>query len=414
MDKLQKEKGRRMKKKISENTRKESKQSFLGTSSDTSWGFLQSLTLSYFHRLLRTKAFMDVFKPKERYVNATSLSGQQRKQKQTMLRRPNLKLSDFEKKESEKSVVLSDEHLRYESNIGLNCERYYMVNLKKDHDDSLTTKMMDTYRRLMNSVGVIMVDGKTLGTGFRVGKIYVATAWHVVNGILDHRLTGVKNSSNLLQAYIVFSDPPDDCSATKYTFKRAYYSDEGLDFAILKISNADKSLPLKLAIRKEPWEPPFMGGSVSLISYGHPSKHNKIIELQCKVVVSTKQEMHKLRLFVHKHGNDLKCNLKANCEFKVVDECSIGYDADKKIFINCFVEKGASGAPMLACINPLYDIVEVVGMLTHGLPEFYYCLNEDFQKRIPNSQRIEAGYKMSHVYENMKQIKPVLAADVFT
>ncbi|KAH3753037.1 hypothetical protein DPMN_187667 [Dreissena polymorpha] len=186
MDKLQKEKGRRMKKKISENTRKESKQSFLGTSSDTSWGFLQSLTLSYFHRLLRTKAFMDVFKPKERYVNATSLSGQQRKQKQTMLRRPNLKLSDFEKKESEKSVVLSDEHLRYESNIGLNCERYYMVNLKKDHDDSLTTKMMDTYRRLMNSVGVIMVDGKTLGTGFRVGKIYVATAWHVVNGILEY------------------------------------------------------------------------------------------------------------------------------------------------------------------------------------------------------------------------------------
>ena len=77
-----------------------------------------------------------------------------------------------------------------------------------------------------------------------------------------------------------------------------------------------------------------------------------------------------------------------------------------------FMENGASGAPSLtATLVP--GSVYAVGVMTCGLPKFYFDLPKMVQCNFPDEYRFEMGAKMSHVYSSMCQKNPTLAQELF-
>ncbi|KAH3711200.1 hypothetical protein DPMN_070702 [Dreissena polymorpha] len=137
---------------------------------------------------------------------------------------------------------------------------------------------------------------------------------------------------------------------------------------MLEISNAvnaNQRLPLKLRLRKED-VPPLE--HLSLIGFGHPTNPGKHIELRCPIVFQNKASLSALvQPYRQAIINSLDVTLVGNMHSKGIDPGVVvdqGYQhADNKLLIHCFMEQGASGSPILACVDAAVGIVEVVGVL---------------------------------------------------
>jgi hypothetical protein len=58
--------------------------------------------------------------------------------------------------------------------------------------------------------------------------------------------------------------------------------------------------------------------------------------------------------------------------------------------------------------------VTVVGVLTHGLPEFYFKLPESVQKDVPYYCKLEMGAKMKYIYDWITHSHPELVQKFFS
>ncbi|KAH3778492.1 uncharacterized protein LOC127845056 [Dreissena polymorpha] len=283
--------------------------------------------------------------------------------------------------------------------------------LKKEKDNTLSQCMMDIYRDKMLSVGAIVRSNEVVGTGFRVGKQCIVTALHVVMEIIDPRKCGEHNFSKLKKASIVFSDNPFDPSARHYNFSaESFYFYEDLDVAILEIPHPDGMLPKKLTLRKEPVD---LVDTVSLIGYGHPGNSNKHFENSCQILYSNSHEINCAHTVFRKNIDKFRTGLLRGYDSSMVERGYQGHDSPHLILMHCFMEHGASGSPILACVNPSEGIVEVVGVLTRGFPEFYFCLDKRHKYYLPDNCRFEAGPRMTSIYERMTSQSNEIMADLF-
>ncbi|KAH3711193.1 uncharacterized protein LOC127857538 [Dreissena polymorpha] len=294
-------------------------------------------------------------------------------------------------------------------------------NFKKSNDDSLTQTMLGIYHNMMESVGAIMAHNYVFGTGFRVGSKYIMTAKHVITDILDPYRSGVITDQYMQDAHISFSDLPTVPSDLDYKFKQVCYFNEKLDIAILEILNPDQRLPNKLPLRRD--NLPDIE-YVSLFGYGHPNNPRKHWDQRCQIIYPNFECLRSALAFKEKRHQDLIQNLDRNYVVRlrsknenpaaVVEKGYLGYDEPHKLLIHAFLEHGASGSPMLACVNPAAGIVQVVGVFTHGIPEFYFCLSDTGKSIIPNEFRFEAGTRMTFIFQDMCREHVSLAQDIFT
>ncbi|KAH3711146.1 uncharacterized protein LOC127857537 [Dreissena polymorpha] len=295
-------------------------------------------------------------------------------------------------------------------------------NFKKSYDDSLTQTMVGIYYNMMESVGAIIAhNGHVFGTGFRVGSKYIMTARHVISDILDPYRSGRITEQYLQDAYISFSDIPTVPSVVTYKLKQVCYSNEKLDIAIMEILNPDQRLPNKLPLRSD--NLPDIE-YVSLFGYGHPNNQGKHWEPRCPIIYPNFECLRSALAFKEQHHQYFIQNLDLDHVNRirrqdknpaaVVEKGYLGYDEQHKLLIHALLEDGASGSPMLACVNPAAGIVQVVGVFTHGIPEFYFCLNDTGKSIIPNELRFEAGARMTFIFQDMCREHFSLAQDIFT
>ncbi|KAH3778473.1 hypothetical protein DPMN_179932 [Dreissena polymorpha] len=283
--------------------------------------------------------------------------------------------------------------------------------LKKEKDNTLSQSMMDIYCDVMLSVGAIIRSNEVVGTGFRVGKQYIVTARHVVMEIIDPRKCGAQIFSKLKEASIVFTDNPLDPSAMHYNFNaESFYFDKDLDFAILEIAHTDGMLPKKLTLRKEPFN---RVDTVSLIGYGHPGNPNKHFENSCQIIDINSRAIDIAHTVFRQNIDIFREGLLQTYDRSMVDNGYQGYESQHLILMHCFMEHGASGSPILACVNPSAGIVEVVGVLTRGFPEFYFCLDKRHKNYLPDNCRFEAGSRMESIHERMTGLPNEMMADLF-
>ncbi|KAH3778455.1 hypothetical protein DPMN_179914 [Dreissena polymorpha] len=264
---------------------------------------------------------------------------------------------------------------------------------------------------MMCSVGAIVRSNEVVGTGFRVGKRSIVTALHVVMEIIDPRKCGEQNFFKLEEASVVFTDNPLDPSARHYNFSaNGLYFDKDLDFAFLKIAHPNGNLPKKLTLRKEPFK---RVDTVSLIGYGHPGNPNKHFENSCQIIYRNSRAIDIAHTVFHQNIDRFRAGLLQTYDRSMVEKGYQGYDSQHLILMHCFMEHGASGSPILACVNPSAGIVEVVGVLTRGFPEFYFCLDKRHKHYLPDNCRFEAGSRMTSIYERMTSLPKEIMADFF-
>ena len=231
---------------------------------------------------------------------------------------------------------------------------------------------------------------------------------------------GRQCKSNLDHCCVNFSGEPSmDTSEKEYDIVQDFYHDKDLDIAVLEIKNPDQYLPPGLRLRREGTEQLYLP-YVSLIGYGHPEQsraNTKTFEHYCRTVSPNSAEMRSALTWLGAVTDRLKTVLSnQGVDPSAVDIGYGDYDAAHNILFNCFMEHGSSGAPIIRVCHGAEDTaksIEVIGIVTHGLPHFFFLLSPLGRALVPNRCRFEAGTKTSHIYRSMKARNNDLAERLF-
>ncbi|XP_053380795.1 uncharacterized protein LOC123549420 isoform X1 [Mercenaria mercenaria] len=280
---------------------------------------------------------------------------------------------------------------------------------KKAVDDTLSQTMVLALHEQMKSVGVLISGGNLVGTVFRVGSRSVMTALHVINKIIDPSGTGAADVGQLesTDTYINFNESPLTPPMVPYRLMRNFIFSVDLDVAVLEISNPS-NLPMKLNLSKTE------SGvtNVSLIGYGHPGQIKKCLDPKCEIVHPNSHRILSAQAWLQQNRDYFKSALHGiGRDPALVDKGYQGYDQSSKLIFDCYMEHGASGAPALT--NDNERSVQVVGILTHGLPDFYFSLPELIKPQFPKNYRLEVGAKMKDIFDWINSQPEDIAKDLF-
>ena len=148
---------------------------------------------------------------------------------------------------------------------------------------------------------------------------------------------------------------------------------------------------------------------VTIIGFGHPENNlKKHIDPSCKVIPVDSDKIRSAHAWLKGEGRIYRSKVDPNH----FDQGYIGYDDPHKIIFYCYLEKGGSGAPILAL--DYTNSIKVVGLLTNGIPDFFFKLTKGDQESFPRQYRFEYGTRMRYIYDDMREKKPALARDIFS
>ncbi|XP_060571640.1 uncharacterized protein LOC132729826 [Ruditapes philippinarum] len=275
---------------------------------------------------------------------------------------------------------------------------------KKENDDTLSQSMVAALGEQMKSVGALISAGNIIGTVFRVGTKYVMTASHVVSMVIDPHNTGNRDFSRLESddTFINFNESVISPCVTVYRVSKEFIENKELDVAVLKIAGDTLSgLPMKMNLCVNDISE-MRVTNVSLVGYGHPSGvMKKHLDPKCKIIAPDSDRLRAAHAFSQQNFDLCRAVIRENGgNPDIVNKGYLGYNLPSKLLFDCFMEHGASGGPALTNNNE--RSVQVVGLLTHGLPEFYFSLPDLIKSNFPNCHRLEAGTKMKDIFEWMR------------
>ncbi|XP_053390151.1 uncharacterized protein LOC128553066 [Mercenaria mercenaria] len=282
--------------------------------------------------------------------------------------------------------------------------------LKKKQDDTLTPTQWNALNTQPQSVGCLIAYGDNRGTVFRVGTCYAMTAFHIFSDIV--RIGDGPNEEDQFdwlllkndEIYVNFNESITDKPRILSKLTCIFY-DRNLDVAVLKF-DLISDLPRKMVLDKSGFSNP---KAVNIIGFGHPSNTSKKkIDPSCSVIPAASVKIRQAHAWLQ--TNRIFYRQKVD-DPNVVDAGYYGYDDPHKIILNCYLEHGASGAPLLAVDNK--RCVVVVGILTNGIPDFYFRLSPADQRAFPTAYRFEYGTRMKDIYHAIQEANPELAKDIF-
>lgn len=214
-----------------------------------------------------------------------------------------------------------------------------------------------------------------------------------------------------VDTYITFNESPLTPSVNQFRLKKEFISNHELDVVVLEISNPF-NLPMKMNLRTSDIDAVGIT-NVSLVGYGHPGQPKKCLDPTCQIINPSSEIIRLAQAWLQTKFTYYRSAIQEMARNPgLVNSGYIGYDSPKRMLINCFMEQGASGAPALTNNNE--RSVEVVGMLTHGMPEFYFSLPSLVKSQFPNNYRFESCMKMKSIFEWIRATDPELTTDLFS
>ena len=223
-----------------------------------------------------------------------------------------------------------------------------------------------------------------------------------VSGPMSYQLY---DNSNVV---ISFQNPtePNENPSPFHMIKSLVYCNIEYDTAVLELTDPNK-LPPKMTLY--PLEHPNVQ-HVHIIGYGHAS-NKKTLDPKCKVISPMDLSLSAAKMWLEDNKDVLSKWLPPDVHFTPEQWGYHGCDKKEKIIFNCYLEKGSSGAPILAFYYPFEAFV--AGMVTNGLPNCFWNLTPDGQSRFPDEYRFEMGTRMSAIYAELIRSNPDLANDLF-
>ncbi|XP_053403069.1 uncharacterized protein LOC123538728 [Mercenaria mercenaria] len=344
---------------------------------------------------------------------------------------PKPRRKEHDSKSGERESVINREHIEcIEINYNANTQHNHFYNDQTQPDAAYTWKEVENagakageLKKSLTptrwnalgcqpeSVGCLISDGIIAGTVFRVGTSFLMTAFHVISHIIKKDPKGPDNEDNFdwLQltydrVYPNFNESVTDKPKIVSKVSCIFYN-VTLDVAVLQF-DVISDLPRKMILDTSGYLKP---DRVYLIGFGHPENTlKKHIDPSCKVIPSNSSEIKNAHAWLLKDGNRSYREKVDNPD--LVDTGYHGYDDPQKIILSCYLEHGASGAPLLAVDNKRSV---VVGFLTNSMPEFYFHLSAEDQRAFPTAYRFEYGTRMKYIYHAIREANPELAKDIF-
>ncbi|XP_053375275.1 uncharacterized protein LOC128547239 [Mercenaria mercenaria] len=279
--------------------------------------------------------------------------------------------------------------------------------LTKSKDDTLSKSMLDSLSVQMESVGILIAPPRVMGTVFRVGSKYLMTAQHVVEEIVDP--DGFIREDSI---YVTFNESVLDPKRQVYNLEKVIYRNYDLDVAILELSTSDSVLPSKMHLSKDDVTTLCIK-EVSFIGFGHPEESNvKHLDPRCRLISAQSQRFLEAHTWLDQNITYIKNAVSKMGQDPAIVNKGYGFYADNnKIIFDGYMQQGASGSPALTHNNR--GQVKVVGILTHGLPEFYFLMPKLTQHIVKNEYRFEVASKMSSIYSSILNENKDLANDLF-
>ncbi|XP_053402998.1 uncharacterized protein LOC128558159 [Mercenaria mercenaria] len=260
----------------------------------------------------------------------------------------------------------------------------------------------------MPCVGTLVIDGDIGGTVFRVGTRCIMTAFHVIRPVVYDEASGGLNFQHLdrKDIYVNFNASIGSLPKIIYKLTCVFYSIE-LDVAVLDL-NSLSGLPRKMLLYKG--DTKIKIETVSVIGYGNPKQQlKKHFDPPCKVVPQHGTEIQAALDYFEIHRSHFKKAIFLNPD--IVDDGYQGYDNPKNIIYHGYLEHGASGGPLLVSNDS--RTVLVVGVLTHGIPEYFYHLPDEEKNKFPKDYRFHLACNMKYIYEAIRNENEDLAKDLF-
>ena len=216
------------------------------------------------------------------------------------------------------------------------------------------------------------------------------------------------DNPNLVISFQNPTEPNENPSSSDHMIKRIAYYNTEYDTAVLELTDPDK-LPPKLTLLHLD-RPNIQVQLVHIIGYGH-EYNKKTLDPKCKVISPMDPLLSEAKTWLQNEKDAIADFVQPRMQLTPEQWGYHGCDQKEKIIFNCYLEKGSSGAPILAFYNPFELFVG--GMVTNGLPYCFWTLTPDGQSRFPNKYRFEMGTKMSAIYAKMNESDPNLAYDLF-
>ncbi|XP_053392235.1 uncharacterized protein LOC128554927, partial [Mercenaria mercenaria] len=264
----------------------------------------------------------------------------------------------------------------------------------------------------MESVGALIYKGDVIGTVFRAGDSFVFTARHVLRKIIDIYQNGQYDYTLLERENVCvnFNASVAEPACVVYRVCHEFSSnDPNLDFAVLRITNPVQ-LPKKMFLDKYSFDR-LQARMLSGIGYGHPeqdSKCKKSLDPNCQIINAIIDRIRECRAWLEENFIYYQNAVRHNgINPELVDNSYIGIDTVHNIFLDITMQHGGSGSPFLD------NNGRVVGILTHGHPEFCFKLPMLIQLNFPKEKKFESVLRLDYVYNHIVERDPELAGKLF-
>ncbi|XP_060598606.1 uncharacterized protein LOC132752312 [Ruditapes philippinarum] len=291
------------------------------------------------------------------------------------------------------------------------------------HRKVLTQLDVNLFAEYMKCVGALVNNGELFGTVFRAGDVYLMTTFNVIQRIIDPCNTGQADYT-LIEAenvFVNFNSSVLDIPDYKFRVRHVISTDTPLlDYTVLQIINNNDTLPKGLKLDKKPHNTetrPLYG-----IGYGNPeTPFYKVLDNSCPIISSINtrildcvkwldetQDKNVPQVAGLNRSQYFKAHVQAmGFDPNIVDKGYQCIGREQHIFINAYMERGASGSPFLTsdgCVK---------GVLISGYPAFYFHLPKIVRSGFPRDKTFECILKLEYVHQHILERDPEIANKLF-
>ncbi|XP_053403089.1 uncharacterized protein LOC128558232 [Mercenaria mercenaria] len=280
----------------------------------------------------------------------------------------------------------------------------------KPFDNSMTQLVVNGFAEYMKSVGALIFNGEVIGTVFRAGDDYVITAFHVIRWIIDPNMNEDYDFTCLEGDNVYINFNTTACWIPRFQYRvrhKISTNDLRLDYTILQITNP-AGLPNKLNLDRLHFERLRVNALLG-IGYGNPANNStKVLDPKCLIIPSVTERITDCENWLYaEDGRNYRHYQAAVPNLDIVNNSYRHIDRLQNIFLDISMEHRGSGSPFLTSDG------KVVGILTHGHPEFYFHLPAVMQLGFPKDKRFETLLRLEYIYENIVARDPDLANNLF-
>ncbi|XP_033758810.1 uncharacterized protein LOC117341087 isoform X1 [Pecten maximus] len=278
--------------------------------------------------------------------------------------------------------------------------------LRKPINDTHDARIVHTWKKAMDAVGFIEGPCCT-GTGFRVGKDKILTAYHVAEGITRKEKHSEPDRSLLEtdDVCIKFNFLKGSDNLPTFYFEDELWGDKEMDFAVLQLRVKDKTTGACYPEGIKRFKHASPKNTFALL--GHPD--GKPMQWDPNV-----------RILESNEGEKRLKEMKTYWSSKPIGQ-KWGYPdsrEERNVLFDCWVQHGASGSPGIEMASDGEPACSL--MLIHGYPDFvfdkekYQVVSDDHPYMIEQGVTMEAiANKLSKLGKAHKKVKEEIFADNF-